>query len=57
MRKIHVTRQFSQVSGPRNHFFEKNKKAVQQTEYLLDSYVSFSVSQLTNLLTTVCQLL
>ena len=28
MRKIHVTRQFFEASGPQGHFFEKNKKAV-----------------------------
>ena len=26
MRKIHVTRQFFEASGPRGHFFEKTKK-------------------------------
>ena len=28
MRKIHVTRQFFEASGPRDRFFEKNKKPV-----------------------------
>ena len=28
MRKIHVTRQFFEASGPQGHFFEKTKKQV-----------------------------
>ena len=50
MRKIHVTWQFSEASGPRGHFFEKNKKCIfiyvqGDCLYQISGLCSFSLGQ------------